>query len=297
MNTTKTEIFCKIALPSYYRIHDFLQFHNRDPLSTSARIEENSLEIGLIIENHAACLLINFSLTTAEVALLVDGSLDNFDENALISLVSRLLGIKQQVEIFEEKYGAHPELQNLIAKNPRLRMPITSTPYEAFTRSVFSQQISMAVAMSMRRKFIKQFGLEHSSGLMCYPSPSQLANCNENQLKNIGCSASKARTILDFTKRVLDSDLPLDKWLHCAYEEDMRDALLDIKGVGPWTADSTLMLGYGWLDGSMHNDLGVRKNLQSLLNSPIVPSAKQTEQWLAQFSPWRALVAIHLWKR
>lgn len=296
-NNAITEIFCKVALPPNYRTQDFLQFHKRDALMIYERVDANSLETGLIIENYAACLIINFSSNTADAALLIDGSTDKFDEKALATLLTRLLGIKQSVEIFEEKFAAHPDLQNLIKKNSLLRVPITVTPYEAFTRSVFSQQISMAVATSMRRKFIMQFGIEHSSGIMCYPGPQQLYQCSEQQLKAIGCSSSKARTILEFTKRILENNLPLTKWLDCEYNETMRNALLDIKGVGPWTADSTLMLGYGWLDGSMHNDLVVRKNLQSLLKSATIPSAKEAEAWFSQFSPWRALVAMHLWKK
>lgn len=54
------------------------------------------------------------------------------------------------------------------------------------------------------------------------------------------------------------------------------------------------MRGFAWLDGSLHGDAAVRRYLQVLLKQDTL-TAKQTEQWLQQFSPWRALVAAHLW--
>lgn len=54
------------------------------------------------------------------------------------------------------------------------------------------------------------------------------------------------------------------------------------------------MRGFAWLDGSLHGDAAVRRYLQVLLQQEHI-SPKQTEQWLAQFAPWRALAAAHLW--
>jgi DNA-3-methyladenine glycosylase II len=55
------------------------------------------------------------------------------------------------------------------------------------------------------------------------------------------------------------------------------------------------MRGYGWLDGSLHGDAAVRRSLQKLLVMTDKPTERQTQDWLADFSPWRALVAAHLW--
>ena len=67
-----------------------------------------------------------------------------------------------------------------------------------------------------------------------------------------------------------------------------------IKGIGPWTVHYALLRGFGWLDGSLHGDVAVRNALARLLDVPSV-SQREAEQWLGAFSPWRALVAAHLW--
>ena len=61
------------------------------------------------------------------------------------------------------------------------------------------------------------------------------------------------------------------------------------------TNGAFLFSGFGFLDGSLHGDVAVRRNLQALLGREEKIDENETKRWLAQFSPWRALVAAHLW--
>jgi DNA-3-methyladenine glycosylase II len=89
--------------------------------------------------------------------------------------------------------------------------------------------------------------------------------------------------------------LPLDDWLHHqASPELIANSLAAIKGIGPWTISYALLRGYGWLDGSLHGDAAVRRAIRGLMALEQL-SDKEAEQWLKPFSPWRALLAAHLW--
>jgi DNA-3-methyladenine glycosylase II len=89
--------------------------------------------------------------------------------------------------------------------------------------------------------------------------------------------------------------LPLDNWQANLSVNDIHERLLAIRGIGPWTVNYTLLRGFGWLDGSLHGDVAVRRGMQILLNHPDKISEAAARQWLADFSPWRALLAAHLW--
>jgi DNA-3-methyladenine glycosylase II len=56
-----------------------------------------------------------------------------------------------------------------------------------------------------------------------------------------------------------------------------------------------LLRGFGWLDGSLHGDVAVRKALQMLLGQTEKINEKDAKIWLEEFSPFRALVGAHLW--
>lgn len=65
----------------------------------------------------------------------------------------------------------------------------------------------------------------------------------------------------------------------------MREQLLAIRGIGPWTVNYALLRGYGWLGGSLHGDAAVRRGLQTLWGRPDKVSMQEAEDWLAPFAP------------
>src|SRR3546814_18227053 len=89
--------------------------------------------------------------------------------------------------------------------------------------------------------------------------------------------------ISDWSSDVCSSDLQAPSI------EGLRERLLAIRGIGPWTVNYTLLRGYGWLDGSLHGDVAVRHGIEALLSTPDKLNDKQAQAWLEEFSPWRAL--------
>lgn len=288
-------ISCSIGLPRGFCAGHVLAFHRRDPQQLSERVEADTLRKGLAWAGRPACLTIRFGARRAQATLAVDGNAGNDDPAALRRMVRRMLGLDQRIEAFERAWQAHPQVGTLIARNPGLRVPLTATPFEAIVWAVTGQQISLVAALSLRRRMIRAAGLAHSGGLACHPDAPRLAAMTDAELRQAGFSQSRADTLIALARQVEQGLLPLHAWADAPPVEEIRTQLLRIRGIGPWTVDFTLLRGFGWLDGSLHGDAAVRRNLQRLLGSPQKVTAEEAKQWLAGFSPWRALVAAHLW--
>lgn len=295
---------CSIPLPAGFRVDDVLAFHRRDPQGISEAVDASALRKGLRWQGLPACLSLRFSagggegaqVATAELA--VDGAAAADSGAALALLLRRMLGLTQDVDAFARRHQQHPQLGPLLARQAGLRVPLTATPFEAISWAVASQQISVAAAVSLRRKLILAVGCRHSAGLYCYPEAAQVAALSEEQLRQAGFSLSKARTLRLLAAQVAAGHLPLAEWAERADDlpvAEVRERLLALPGIGPWTVNYALLRGFGWLDGSLHGDAAVRRNLQTLLGRAAPLSEKEAEAWLAPFSPWRALVAAHLW--
>jgi 3-methyladenine DNA glycosylase/8-oxoguanine DNA glycosylase len=285
----------EIALPDGFRAEDILAFHRRDPQMLSERVGAGLLEKGLLWDGHAACLTVAFHPGRALAELAVDGPVGEGAAVALDVLARRMLGLTQGIEAFERAYAAHPRLGPLIARNPGLRVPVAATPFEALTWAITGQQISVAAATSLRRKLVAAVGGRHSGGLLCYPDAGRIAGMAEADLRRAGFSQTKARTLIALGRGVRDGALPLEAWAAAVPVEDIRARLGAVAGIGPWTISYALLRGFGWLDGSLHGDVAVRRGLQVLLGAPERITEERARRWLADFSPWRALVAAHLW--
>lgn len=285
-----------LRLPANYRPSDILTFYERDPDKVSEFTEGQSIHKGLIWNDQLARLKVSFLSDCAEVIL-------HFDREASISLqefeemARRCLGLDQDIESFENSLSTDSPLGSLVARYSGRRVPVTATPFEALAWAIIGQQISVSAAVSIRRRLLQGLALRHSSGLLCFPTAAEIAPLEPEDLIQFGFSRSKASTLKTVCQAVLEGSLPLNRWLKeiPGQAEEIRQALLSLKGIGPWTVDYTLLRGYGWLDGSLHGDVAVRRNLATLLGLAEYPTQEFSKQWLEQYRPWRALAAVHLW--
>lgn len=295
---------CALSLPAAFRRREILAFHRRDAQEIAEAVAESgqeaSLRKGLVWNGAPAHLQVRFVPDRVEASMVIDGAGDPAGDERFDAMVHRMLGLAQDVDAFERQHRGHPQVGALIGRQAGLRVPVAATPFEALTWAVTGQQISLSAAVSLRRKLILAAGVRNASGLMCYPDPGRVAALSVDVLRQAGFSIAKANTLLTVARLAADGGLPLDAWLHPPQSaalavDDIRERLLAVRGIGPWTVDYTLLRGFGWMDGSLHGDAAVRRGLQALLGAEDKIAESEARTWLAQFSPWRALVAAHLW--
>mgnify|MGYP000007481208 FL=1 len=289
-----TRLDLEMPLPADYRLADLLSFHRRDAQALAERVTDDGLDKGLLWQGLPACLSLRFAAHRVRVSLQVDGDIDD-DPQPLETLAAHMLGLTQPVHAFEAAYGAHPLLGRLIVANRGLRVPQAASAFEALTWAISGQQISLAVAISLRRRLIQLAGQQHSGGLFCYPDAAAVAALDEDVLGQAGFSRAKSQTLLRLAREVVEGRLPLDQWQADAPAEVIAEHLLALKGIGPWTVDYALLRGFARLDGSLHGDAAVRRQLQRLLGAEEKLTQPFVRDWLQPFAPWRALVAAHLW--
>ncbi|EUD07467.1 DNA-3-methyladenine glycosylase family protein [Providencia alcalifaciens] len=285
-----------ISLPPYYRIDDFFAFHLRDPQNIAEIVEKNTLRKGIIWQGHAAQIRLSIDDKQATLQLDVDSAETPPTPNELHHLAIHLLGLNQPIEQFEEQYLTHPILGKLIAPQRGVRVYQSATTFEALVWAIIGQQISVLAAIAIRRRFIQAVGQQHSSGIWCFPTAESVMNVDDEMLRQSGFSLGKIIALRGLCDAIQAGKLDLESAVTPNNVNDVTAQLLAIKGIGPWTVSYGLLRGFNYLDGSLHGDVAVRRNLQTLLTQDIQPSAKETQEWLTQFTPWRALVAAHLWR-
>lgn len=288
-------LHCQLPLPANFRSDGFLDFHRRDTQQVAERVSGHTLDKGLLWHCQPALLRITLQPQLAEASLLLDGVPRPDDTAQLAATVRHMLGLTQPVEAFEAALAGHPQLGPLLARQSGLRVPQTASGFEALAWAIIGQQISVAAAVSIRRRFIQAAGRRHSSGLHCLPDADCVAGMDEAPLRSAGFTQGKAQTLLRLATVVASGELPLGAWQFAPDADAIQRQLAAIRGIGPWTISYALLRGFAWLDGSLHGDVAVRRSLQRLLARDDKLEAAEAEAWLAPFSPWRALVGAHLW--
>ncbi|WP_339373806.1 DNA-3-methyladenine glycosylase 2 family protein [Xenorhabdus beddingii] len=266
-------------------------------MKVSEIVQQNEIKKGIMWHENPALLTIAIEKNKAQIQLDIDDEENFCSHEALSALALHMLGLKQPIEGFESTYQDHPVIGELVTRQTGLRIYQSATPFEALSWAIIGQQISLSAAISIRRRFIQAIGIPHSSGLLCHPTDKQVIQCSEQDLRQCGFSVGKANALLKVSQLIDSGVLKLNIPEGEDEVKSLTENLLAIKGIGMWTVNYALLRGFSYLNGSLHGDVAVRRNLQYLLKQADKVSAGQAEKWLAGFSPWKALVGAHLWRQ
>jgi DNA-3-methyladenine glycosylase II len=113
-------------------------------------------------------------------------------------------------------------------------------------------------------------------------------------LRKCGMSASKIATITGIAEEVAGGGLDLT-WLAGARDDDIKTRLMELKGIGPWTADIYIMFCLGRADGWAPGDLALRYAAQDACRLDDLPNEAQMLELAERWRPWRSVAARMLW--
>ncbi|WBT39091.1 MULTISPECIES: DNA-3-methyladenine glycosylase family protein [Hyphomicrobium] len=112
------------------------------------------------------------------------------------------------------------------------------------------------------------------------------------RLRAAGLSQGKVKTLRAIADAIVSGALSLDR---SEAEEDLREALLAISGVGPWTADIYVMFCLGAQDGFAAGDLALQLAAQRALGLDARPGVRELVDIAERWRPWRGIAARLLW--
>lgn len=182
----------------------------------------------------------------------------------------------QRLYTFALKIG---ELENIKKESPK-------NYFLRLCREIAGQQLSEHASHAIFSRFKK-----------LYPkrvSPKVILQTAHERLRDVGMSHAKAKYLKNLAQAVADKKLQLNK-LDSMSDEEIKKQLIQIKGIGPWTAEMFLMFTLGRIDVFSHGDLGLRKALKKIYGFKKDPSIKTVERIIKKWSPYKTYAARILW--
>jgi DNA-3-methyladenine glycosylase II len=161
-------------------------------------------------------------------------------------------------------------------------------PFEAVARAIVGQQLSTKAARSIWEKLLGQFGGET-------PTPEALLGKTKPALRKAGLSNAKVEFLRDLAKHVKDGRLDFDR-IKDLSDEDVIAELIEVKGVGSWTAEMFLMFHLARPDVLSVGDLGIRRAVQIEYGMEELPGPEELERIAEEWRPHRTLACLYLWR-
>ncbi len=160
--------------------------------------------------------------------------------------------------------------------------------YGALLRAIVGQQLSTKAARTIYLRVCELFGGST-------PSPEQLLEASEADLRGAGLSGRKVEYIRDLAAHVLSGELELDR-LDRLPDETVIEELVAVRGLGQWTAEMFLLFHLERPDVLSGGDLGIRKAVQIEYGLEEMPAPLRVLEIGEPWRPHRSLASLYLWE-
>jgi len=162
--------------------------------------------------------------------------------------------------------------------------------YNELISSIISQQLSIKAAKTIYGRFIKLFDDEN-------PTPKAILEIEFDQLRAVGLSGQKSNYVKNVAQFFLEHQL-LDTTWNNRGDEEIISLLTQIKGVGIWTVQMSLMFTLNRLDVFPVGDLGIQLGMKSMykLESEGKALKNRLVEIADKWKPYRSIASKLVWK-
>jgi AraC family transcriptional regulator of adaptative response / DNA-3-methyladenine glycosylase II len=207
----------------------------------------------------------------------------------LLARLRRLFDLDANPTVIEAQLARDPRLAVCLRQTPGLRIPGALDGFELALRAILGQQITVKAATTVFGRFVSVFGEPIATpypGLdRLAPRAADIADASLEQIIARGLTRRRAQTVKALASAVAAQRLQLEP--SAAPEQTLR-VLLELPGIGPWTAQYIALRALGDPDAFPSADLGLMKALGIREPRALLAAA---EPW----RPWRGYAAMHLW--
>jgi AraC family transcriptional regulator of adaptative response / DNA-3-methyladenine glycosylase II len=277
-------ISLRLAYRSPLHIPALLDFLERRALPGVEERSGSTYKRGLNLPHGSATV----SLTPAD--RWVSATLRLSDVRDLAPAVARcrrLFDLDADPDAVDLTLGADVALSDAIKTEPGVRVPRAVDGFEVAVRAVVGQQVSVSGARTTLTRMIRSAGGFEGAELVGFPAARVVADLPDSAF---GMPVARRETIRRLAEAVADGKIDLEPG---ADREESVAKLMELPGIGAWTAGYVAMRAIGDPDVFLPTDLAARRGAAAL-GLPSTPKAlaKHAERW----RPWRSYALIRLWR-
>ncbi|MBG6026036.1 DNA-3-methyladenine glycosylase [Proteus columbae] len=176
-------------------------------------------------------------------------------------------------------------LAKLIERIGEIKRPLTPDLFTALVKNIIEQQISVSAAITVNQRLLNLCG-----GIY---TPEHIAKLSEQEIQQCGMTTRKANYILGIADAVISERLDLNKIPEMT-DKEVIDTLIQLKGIGVWTAEMLLISSLNRPDILSWGDLAIQRGIMRLYRHKTLDKAR-FERYRKRYSPYGSTASLYLW--
>lgn len=215
-------------------------------------------------------------------------------------LIKKILGLDVNLQSFYRLARNNNNdfaLMSLSNQFLGVKPPCFPSIFEALINAIACQQVTLDLGILMLNRLSEKFGFAFNDGgrvSYCFPRPEDLASVSVEEIRKLGFSYQKTRAIKELAIAVARDDGRKLANLGEMPNKEAMDYLLNIRGIGRWSAEYVLLRGLGRVDTFPGDDIGAQNNLQRFFHLDKKPDYAEIKKLTSRWHPFEGLVYFHL---
>ncbi len=179
-------------------------------------------------------------------------------------------------------------LKNIINKSPNPDFKQGKDYFLALVRSIIYQQLSGKAAGTIAGRFYNLFKNKK-------PNSKDLLKLKDVDFKKVGISGQKMSYLRDLANKFEKGEIDSKK-INKMEDEEVREHLIAVKGIGRWTADMFLMFTLARPNVLPTGDLGIQKGFMKAYGMKKLPDENKMLKLGENWKPYRTVASWYLWR-
>ncbi len=215
-------------------------------------------------------------------------------ESSVTAALDRMLGLRVRLSEFYRLAATDHRLGRLVERFRGLKPPRFPTLFEALANGIACQQVTLTQGIRLLNRLAATYGAAiKGSDLRAFPQPPDLARLEPDNLRQLKFTRQRAGALIDLSHSIVERGLDLEG-LPAVDDEAALSRLLQLRGVGRWTAEYVLLRGLGRLHIFPGDDVGARNHLRRWLGLTEPLDYEGTRRLVADWKPYAGFIYFHL---
>ena len=179
-----------------------------------------------------------------------------------------------------------PVMGAIMRRHPKVFMMRRGEPFMTLARAIVGQQISVKAAQSVWQRVAAGVGEVTPRNVLLKERPV---------LRACGLSDRKTQYIADLAQHFADGRIHVHRWPQMSDDEIIAE-LVEVRGIGRWTAEMFLMFNLLRPDVFPLDDLGLQKGMRMSYFKNRKISLSTMKRLGETWRPWRSVATWYLWR-
>jgi DNA-3-methyladenine glycosylase II len=286
----------RIPLPEEFSFDLALAFLKRSPRELLHKVVDNRVSKALLIQD----VIVVFSIRLDKEDLLVEFLTPVTVEQAteVVKYIREWLDLDTDLKPFYRMCERDKLMKALVSSFYGYRIVGQPDLFESIVWAVLGQQINLQFAYTLKQRFVENFGgavALSDDTYYLFPQPETVARLKIEDLLQLQFSRQKANYTISIGKAFEEGTLSKNMLVGMPLPE-ARKLLMNIKGIGNWTANYALMKTFRHPDAFPLEDAGLHNAIKNLKKLTRKPTLEEVSRIFKKYKGWEAYATLYLWK-